>query len=153
LRSSFFGAVPQTVSADLFAAGERLARPGLEEHAVATLRFPDGAVARIACSWNLHAGRDAVIAVDLHGTEGGLSMANVAGSFHDFEARHHRGTASDVIARPPDDWGGRAAAHWAKGLARGDGFDPRTLRLVTLSETLDRLYRAGFGERAPVVPA
>lgn len=153
LALDLFGAVPVAVSADLFASGERLVRPGLEEHAIATLRFPDGALARIACSWNLHAGRDAVISVDLHGTEGGLSMSNVGGSFHDFEARHHRGTASTVIARPPDDWGGRAAVHWAEGLARGDGFDPGALRLVTLSETLDRLYRAGFGARAPAVQA
>jgi predicted dehydrogenase len=153
LALDFFGAPPAAVSADLYAAGRRLARPGLEDYATAALRFPGGATARIACSWNLHAGRDATIAVDLHGTDGGLSMANVAGSFYDFEARHHRGTASEVIAAPPDDWGGRAAAAWARRLGEGAGFDPEALRLVTLSETLDRLYRAGFGERAPAIPA
>jgi hypothetical protein len=89
---------------------------------------------------------DAVIAVDLHGTEGGLSLRNIAGSFTEFEAHHHRGTTTTRIAAPPDDWGGRTAVAWAGALAAGEGFDPAAHRLVTLSETIDRIYRAGFGE-------
>ncbi len=146
LALGLFGTTPTEVAADLHARGRRLGAPGLEDHATATLRFPDGATARIACSWNLHAGRDAVIAVDLHGTEGGLSLRNIGGSFSDFEAHHHRGTATTRIAAPPDDWGGRTAVAWAEALAAGQGFDPTAHRLVTLSETIDRLYRAGFGD-------
>jgi predicted dehydrogenase len=144
LALDIFGQAPEAVTADLYAAGQRLTAPGLEDYGTATLRFPGGATARIACSWNLHAGRDAVIAVDLHGTEGGLSLRNLEGSFLDFEARRHRGTASEVIAAPPDDWGGRAAADWARRLAQGARFDPAAERLVGLSETLDRVYEAGF---------
>ena len=147
LALDLFAAPPLSVSADLYAGGRRLEAPGLEDYATATLRFPGGSTARIACSWNLHAGQDAVIAFDLHGTSGGLSFRNRAGSFYDFEARRHRGTASEVIAAPPDDWGGRAAAEWARRLAAGAGFDTKAQRLVTLSETLDRIYRAGFEVR------
>lgn len=146
LALDVFGAAPAVVAADLHAKGRRLDAPGLEDHATATLRFPGGAEARIACSWNLHAGRDAVIAVDLHGTEGGLSFRNIAGSFTEFETHHHRGTTTTRIAAPPDDWGGRTAVAWAGALAAGEGFDPAAHRLVTLSETIDRIYRAGFGE-------
>ncbi len=148
LALDLFGGPPATVSSDLYAKGARLAAPALEDHASATLRFPDGGTARIACSWNLHAGRDAVIAVDLHGTEGGLSLRNVGGSFTDFEAHLHQRTDTTLIAAPPDDWGGRTAVAWARALAAGQGFDSAARRFVTLSETLDRLYRAGFGDRA-----
>lgn len=145
LALDVFGAAPESVCADLHAGGRRLEAPGLEDHATATLRFSGGATARIACSWNLHAGRDAVIGIDLHGTSGGLSFRNVAGSFYDFEARRHRGTSSEVIAAPPDDWGGRAAAAWAERLASGQRFDPAVESCVEVSDTLDRIYRAGFG--------
>jgi predicted dehydrogenase len=148
LALDLFGGPPATVSSDLYAKGARLAAPALEDHASATLRFPDGGTARIACSWNLHAGRDAVIAIDLHGTEGGLSLRNVGGSFTDFEAHLHQRTDTTLIAAPPDDWGGRTAVAWARALAAGQGFDSAARRFVTLSETLDRLYRAGFGDRA-----
>jgi predicted dehydrogenase len=148
LALGFLGATPDTVAADLYARGARLDAPGLEDYAAATLRFPGDATARIACSWNLHAGRDAVIAIDLHGTGGGLSLRNVGGSFTDFAAHHHRGTTTACIAAPPDDWGGRTAVAWAEALARGEGFDPAAHRFVTLSETVDRLYRAGFGDGA-----
>jgi predicted dehydrogenase len=148
LALDLFGAAPAAVSADLYREGRRLRAPGLEDYASATLRFADGATARLACSWRLHAGQDAVFAIDLHGTEGGLSIRNVGGSFYEFEARRHRGTTAEVIASPPDDWGGRAAALWARRLAAGERFDPASEGLVTLSETIDRLYRAGFGESA-----
>ena len=146
LALDFHGVPPRSVSAELYADGRRLDAPGLEDYATATLTFPGGATARVACSWNLHAGQDAVIAFDLHGTSGGLSFRNRAGSFYDFEARLHRGTSSHVIAAPPDDWGGRAAAEWARRLAAGAGFDAKAERLVTLSETLERIYRAGFAD-------
>jgi predicted dehydrogenase len=152
LALDLFGGPPAAVAADLYAKGTRLAAPALEDYATATLRFPGGQTARIACSWNLHAGRDAVIAIDLQGTEGGLSLRNVGGSFTDFEAHLHQRTATTRIAAPPDDWGGRTAVAWAHALAAGQGFDPAALRFVTLSETLDRLYRAGFGDAARSPP-
>jgi predicted dehydrogenase len=150
LALDLFGTAPAAVTADLYAQGRRLDAPGLEDCATATLRFPDGATARVACSWKLHAGQDAVIAIDLHGTDGGLSLRNVGGSFLDFETHHHRGTASERIAAPPDDWGGRTAVAWAEALARGAGFDPAARRYVTLSQTVDRVYQAGFRDVPPL---
>ena len=67
-------------------------------------------------------------------------MRNVAGSFHDFVAEHHRGTTSDVLCAPPDEWGGRAAVDWARGLASGAGYDREVARVVEVAAVLDRIY-------------
>jgi predicted dehydrogenase len=56
------------VSGRLFAGGEPLGRrpDGVEDFAVATLELETGAAVRLACSWRLHAGRDAVISAAFH---------------------------------------------------------------------------------------
>ena len=95
---------------------------------------------RIACSWNLHAGQDAVIEASFHGADGGVSVRNVAGSFYDFACELHRGTRSEKLVEPPDAWGGRAAVEWARKLAEGAGYDPEVERVVTVAEVLDRIY-------------
>jgi predicted dehydrogenase len=95
---------------------------------------------RISCSWNLHAGRDAVVEASFYGTDGGVSVRNVAGSFYDFACELHRGTRSETLAGPPDAWGGRAAVAWAERLAGGAGFDPEVERVVAVAEILDRVY-------------
>jgi len=130
------------VSSRLYAQGARLPRAAdvVEDHAVAQLDLASGAVVRLACSWNLAAGRDAVIEATFHGTRGGASMRNVAGSFYDFVAERHDGTRTTVLAEPPDDWGGRAAAHWARALASGKRFDPDIERVVDVARVLDAIY-------------
>ena len=40
------------------------------------------------------------------------AVRNVAGSFYDFRADRFRGTGGEVLADPPDDWGGRAIVGW-----------------------------------------
>jgi predicted dehydrogenase len=112
------------VQARLFAGGEPLAaRPDrVEDYAVATLTLETGAAVRLACSWRLQAGRDAAIEAAFYGTEGGAALKNVGGSFYDFVAERYRGTASETLAGPPDAWGGRAAADWARRLAAGERF-------------------------------
>lgn len=58
--------------ASLFAGGAPLhGRDAVEDYAVATLDLADGTVVRLACSWRVHAGRDAVIEASFYGTEGG----------------------------------------------------------------------------------
>ncbi|NEX94983.1 gfo/Idh/MocA family oxidoreductase, partial [Caulobacter sp. 17J65-9] len=37
-------------------------------------------------------------------------------------------------------WGGRAAVAWAERLAAGERYDHEAERLVTVAETLDRIY-------------
>lgn len=131
-----------SASGQLYAKGRRL-QPGeaaVEDYATATLELAGGASVRIGCSWNLHAGCDAVISAAFHGEDGGLEMRNVDGSFYDFRAARHRGTSSEALAGPPDDWGGRAASDWARRLAAGERFDPSAEQLVVAAETLDRIY-------------
>jgi predicted dehydrogenase len=130
------------VSAKLFANGEPLGgRPDrVEDYALATLYLATGAAVRLACSWRLPAGCDAVIAASFYGTEGGAALRNVDGSFYDFVAERYRGTARETLATPPDPWGGRAAADWAARLATGAGFDPAIERQVEVARVLDRIY-------------
>ena len=93
---------------------------------------------RIACSWDLHAGADAVIRAAFFGTRGGARLENVAGSFYDFRAELTRSTSSRLLSSPPDDWGGRALVAWALQLAAGGGYDPEADRLLALHQVLDR---------------
>lgn len=137
----------EQVSAWTRCAGEARRAEECEDFATAELDLAGGTTVRIACSWNLHAGRDAVIEAAFHGTLGGVSMRNVAGSFYDFETHLWRGTASELLAAPPDAWGGRAALHWARQLARDGRFDPNADELVQVAEVIDRIYsKAASGE-------
>ena len=113
----------------------RLVGTPVEHYAVAQLDH-----VRIGCSWNLHAGRDCVFEAHFHGSEGGASLRNVAGSFYDFGAERYRGREIEVLAEPPDDWGGRAIADWVERLAGGERFDPECERVVEVARTLDRIY-------------
>lgn len=127
------------VQATLLAGGRPL-QPGKVED-FATARFAAGnADVRLACSWNLHAGREAVIAAAFYGTRGGAALRNVAGSFYDFTAEHFTGTQSLTLAEPPDAWGARSAAVWAQQLADAPGFDPAAEQFARSAEVLDRIY-------------
>jgi predicted dehydrogenase len=130
------------VAAQLFSGGEPLAgRPGqVEDYAVANLTLEGGGSVRIACSWKLHAGQEADISAAFYGTGGGAALRNVDGSFYDFTAARHLGTATELLASPPDPWGGRAAADWAARLAAGERYDGAAERLVEVSAVLDRIY-------------
>ncbi|HKH95903.1 MAG TPA: Gfo/Idh/MocA family oxidoreductase [Beijerinckiaceae bacterium] len=130
------------VSARLFAGGEALGgRPDrVEDYAVATLDLGTGAVVQLACSWRLQAGRDAIVSAAFYGTEGGVALHNVNGSFYDFTAERYRGTATETLSTPPDAWGGRAAAEWATRLAAGERFDAGADRLVRVAHVIDRIY-------------
>jgi predicted dehydrogenase len=134
----------ETVQADLFAGGQRLAARSaqVEDYAVMTLGLGNGAVARIACSWNLHAGADAVIGATFHGTEGALTFANVDGSFYDFTAARLRGTSRELFVVPPDSWGGRAAQAWARRLASDPSYDTNVESVDVVSRVIDQIYVA-----------
>lgn len=114
----------------------------VEDYATAALELEGGASARLSCSWNLHAGRDAVIEADVRGTEGALSWRNVDGSFYDFTLDRHRGTGTERLCSPPDAWPGRTLVGWARRLAAGHGFDPALRGLVEVARVVDELYRA-----------
>ncbi len=131
-----------SVSGKLMSGGQPLRRGGLqvEDYAVATIGLETGAAVQLACSWRLQAGCDAIISAAFYGTGGGAALNNINGSFYDFKAERYRGTARETLASPPEDWGGRAAADWARRLAAGERFDPAADRLVEISAVLDRIY-------------
>jgi predicted dehydrogenase len=130
----------EDVSSQLFSAGKPLAPDQVEDYAVAQVALGGGRSVRLACSWRLPAGREAVISAAFYGTGGGAALTNVGGSFYDFTAELYRGTAAETLAAPPDDWGGRAAADWARRLAAGERFDPGAERLVDVAALIDRIY-------------
>jgi predicted dehydrogenase len=134
------------VTARCFAGGAPLRNGAreVEDYAVARLELASGAVAELACSWNLPAGQDAVIAASFYGTAGGAELRNVNGSFYDFVAERFRGTARETLAAPPDDWGGRALEHWARRLAVDRGFDPEVESAARVAEVVDRIYEEGM---------
>jgi predicted dehydrogenase len=115
--------------------------PGeVENYATGELRLGNGVEARIACSWNLDAGRDAVIDVSVYGTAGGAAMRNESGSFFDFSSQLFRRQNAEPLTSSPDAWGGRAATEWVRKLAAGDGFGGTTNGLIETARALDRLY-------------
>jgi predicted dehydrogenase len=130
------------VTGQLFAGGEALKADTdrVEDFATATVTLASGTSIRLACSWRLQAGCDAIISAAFYGTEGGAALRNVDGSFYDFVAERYRGTARETLAAPPDSWGGRAAADWAQRLAEGEGYAADAERMVDVSAVLDRIY-------------
>jgi predicted dehydrogenase len=96
---------------------------------------------RIACSWGLDAGQEARIEASFYGSDGGVQVTNVDGSFYDFRCDLLRGTSREPLARPPDDWPGRAAVAWAQRVGAGGRFDEaEAAQLVRVAEILDRIY-------------
>ncbi|WP_126173688.1 Gfo/Idh/MocA family protein [Altericroceibacterium xinjiangense] len=131
------------VSSRLFAGGQPLSPSSdeVEDYAVARLDLTNGVSVRLACSWRLQAGQEAVIEASFYGTNGGAALKNIGGSFYDFEALRFSGTSTDRLVQPPDEWGGRAAAAWAGRLADNPCFDPAAERLGDVADVLDRIYQ------------
>ena len=126
--------------ATLLRDGHPPAPDEVEDYAVGELTLANGVHARIACSWNLNAGADAVIGAEFYGTDAGAEMRNENGSFFDFSADLLKGRDRERLASPPDDWGGRAAAEWVRKLASGERFTGSTDGLLETARVLDRLY-------------
>ena len=132
----------EEISGALFARGVRITGKSdhVEDFGTATLRLTDGAVVRVACSWNLHAGQNAVIDASIYGSKGGAAFRNIGGSFFDFTAERFRGTARETLCKPPDNWGGRAIEDWCRRLAAGERFSSEAEELVRLHRVLDSIY-------------
>lgn len=141
----------ERVTARTFAKGRPLGdnRQAVEDYAIAQLDLSNGATVRLACSWNVDAGQDALIAATFQGTRGGATFRNVGGSFYDFELLRLSGTAAERIVAPPDDWGARAAVAWVRQLADHPGFDPEAGRAAEVAVVIDRIYAAASLAAAP----
>jgi len=149
---------PHGVASQLYAKGSRLPRASVrsleqpvEDYVTSHLTFERDLTMHLTCSWRLHAGQDCVIRAAFYGERGAVSFHNVGGSFYDFEAELYRGTSRQLLASPPEPWGGRAAVAWVQQLARSPHFDPECRRLLTVSRVLDRIYAAPelAGSEAP----
>src|SRR5690606_25339824 len=93
LRTLGFPPVEE-VQARLYRRGELLGPDPrvVEDYGVADLLLDGGVSVRMATSWRLHAGCDAHIEASFHGTEGGLRLRDVGGSFYDFVTERFTGT-------------------------------------------------------------
>jgi predicted dehydrogenase len=129
-----------SVSSHLLSGGKPLGEGQVEDYATAQVELEGGRSVRLACSWRLPAGREAVISAAFYGTGGGAALRNVEGSFYDFTGELYRGTTTQILTGPPDEWGGRAAADWAVRLGQGARFDPEAERLVDVAALVDRIY-------------
>jgi predicted dehydrogenase len=129
-------------SSALYSRGRRLhpASDEVEDYACAVIDLASGVRVSLACSWNLSAGRDAVIEASFHGTRGGVAMRNLGGSFYDFAAERYHGTSLQTLVTPPDEWGGRAIVAWTRRLGADGRFDPEAERYVEVAAVLDSIY-------------
>jgi predicted dehydrogenase len=133
--------VIRQVSSNLFHKGKSISPPYGVVEDYATAEFMHGRTrTRLTCSWNLHAGRDAVIEASFYGTHGGASITNVNGSFYDFEVHQFSGTSREKLAGYPDAWGGRALIDWAKNLSHSNTFDPDVEQVIQVADVIDRIY-------------
>lgn len=124
----------------------------VEDFAAVQIELVDGTAVQLACSWNLNAGREAVIEASFYGTEGGAALRNVDGSFFDFTVERFNGTSKEMLSQPECgvtavegnwEWGGRAAIDWARRVSKGEGFDPECEHLIDVAEIIDRIYGRG----------
>ncbi|MDR6935606.1 Gfo/Idh/MocA family oxidoreductase [Luteibacter sp. 3190] len=112
----------------------------VEDFASARIDLEGGTVLDVTCSWNLPIGADADIGLRIFGTNGGIGLRNVEGSFYDFMLERYDGRQRTTLASPPDAWGGRAALAWAEALQVSPRYDDEADWLVDLARVLDRFY-------------
>ncbi len=131
------------VQSHLFARGRSLDdSSNIEDYAAVQLMLESGASVRLACSWHLQAGREALIRAAFYGTNGGLCLRNAGGSFYHFVVEHYQRTATRVMAPASDDWWGRQAVRWAHALTKSPRYDPAADELVAVADILDAIYAA-----------
>jgi predicted dehydrogenase len=132
----------ERVESQLFCKGAPARGDDCEDYAIVQLKLEGDIAVRLACSWRVSAGRDAVIEAQVFGSEGGVALKNANGSFYDFVGEQYRGTQRTQLTTFPDAWGGRAAVAWAEQLAKSPTFDTSAVELIDLARALDWIYEA-----------
>lgn len=132
----------EKVESSLYSNGTRLRGRcnKVEDYAVATIDLENSCTVRLACSWNLQAGCDAVIKVTFYGTKSALSIQNVNGSFYDFSIHKNNKTSREMLYDAPDDWGGKAIVDWANKLKTDASFDKSIFHIKKVAEVIDLIY-------------
>ena len=113
----------------------------VEDYAFSSIDLADGCHLNLNCSWNLPAGKEAVIEAVFYGTNGGAAFRNVNGSFYDFTAEHFTGTKTETLFAGKDNWGGQAGISWVKKLASGAAFDEQNYDFLKIAALIDQIYR------------
>jgi predicted dehydrogenase len=112
----------------------------VEDFANASIELVNDITATLSCSWHLQAGKEALIEVSFYGTNGGVSMKNINGSFYDFVAERFWGTKTELLTQPPDDWGGKALLHWINKLSESNSFDAKANQYLSSAEIVEKIY-------------
>lgn len=129
------------VNSHLYAQGVPVkGKDMVEDYAHVLLSLENDVTAQLSCSWNLKAGQEAIIEATFYGTNGGVSMKNVNGSFYDFEGLRFWGTQTESLVKPPDAWGGRALMNWIQQLSNQTGFNHEAKHFISSANILDRIY-------------
>jgi predicted dehydrogenase len=130
-----------TVSSDLFAKGNSVkGKQAVEDYANVFMSLDNDVTAQLACSWNLAAGCEAVIEASFYGTNGGVAIKNVNGSFYYFVGLRYWGTKTETIIAPPDDWGGKALINWIEKLAADGSYNSEAEDFLKSAAVLDKIY-------------
>jgi predicted dehydrogenase len=132
----------ETLHASFYRDGKRLPVPfhGVENYCAVELGLAPDITARLACSWHLPAGQDAVIEATFYGSKGSVRLKNVGGSFYDFRVEQCVGTHRSLLREPSREWGGIAIRRWARQLGEDGSFDPTAARLLDVHRLLDSMY-------------
>lgn len=132
----------EQLHSSLYTKGERISgsKRVVEDYATVQMVHTNGMTSQCTCSWNISAGKDCIIQMDLYGTEGGASFRNVNGSFYDFKAAWNRGTKAQVISMPPYEWSGKAILDWTERLSEGNSFNPDAHAYLETARIIDWIY-------------
>jgi predicted dehydrogenase len=129
------------LKSQLYSKGAALnGRSEIEDYATILMELENDVNAILSCSWNLQAGCEAVIEASFYGTKGGVALKNINGSFYDFIAQRFWGTKTEILAEPPDAWGGRALVHWIKQLSVNPDYNAEAEDFIRSAEIIDRIY-------------
>lgn len=122
--------------------GQRtVGRGGIDDYAWACLSLSNGASVRLACSWGLHAGQDAVIEFTFFGTKGGISIKNINGSFYDFSSEIYRGRSRCEFVPPDASWQKGAIVRWCHHLQKSPEYRIEIERQYEVARVIDAIYK------------
>jgi predicted dehydrogenase len=111
----------------------------VEDYAVATIDLATGAVATLACSWNLPLGKPADLRLTFYGTSGAVAVRNQGSSYTACSCELWRGTTRERLVEAREGWEGGAVCAWAARVAEGAGFDEEAEQLVETARILDEI--------------
>lgn len=135
----------RVTSSRLYSCGHRIESNEIGPNEIEDLAFvelerEDGALVRVACSWNAQIGCGAQISADIHGTRAGAAWRNVKGSFVDFELDVLHGDRRERLGTSFDDWGPGALQAWITRLRQSSCFDPSAMHVLAGARLIDQAY-------------